>query len=92
MRRALSDVLLSACALGALLMILMAFDGRVREQVRLRLDGPARASSDIAAVGTQARDLVDVLVESAKVQSRQHGPLMIMVIAGTVLTIFMLRT
>jgi hypothetical protein len=84
--------MLSACALGVLLVILMAFDGRVREQVRLRFDGPARATSDIVAAGTQARDIVDVLVESAKVQSRQHGPLMIMVVAGTVLTIVMLRT
>lgn len=92
MRRALGDVLLSACALSLLLVILMAFDGRVREQVRLRLEGPGRASSDIAAAGTQAREFFDVLVQSAKFQSREHGPLMVMVIAGTVLTIFMLRT
>lgn len=92
MRRAISDVLLSASALAILLAILMAFDGRVREQVRLRLERPARASSDIVAVGTQAGELVDVLVESVKVQSRQHGPLMVLVVAGTVLTVFMLRT
>jgi len=92
MRRAISDVLLSASALAILLVILMAFDGRVREQVRLRLDKPARASSDLVVVGTQARDLIDVLVESVKVQSRQHGPLMVLVVAGTVLTVFMLRT
>ncbi len=92
MRRALGDVLLSACALSSLVILLMAFDGRVREQVRLRLDGPARASSDVVAVGTQLRDLGSVLVESAKLQSQQHGPLMVLVLAGTVLTIFMLRT
>jgi hypothetical protein len=91
MRRALGDVLLSACALSMLVAILMAFDGRVREQVRMRIDRPARASSDIAAVGTQLRDLFDVLLESAKTQSQQHGPLMILVAGGTVLMIFMLR-
>ena len=92
MRRALGDVLLSACALSLLLALLMAFDGRVREQVRLRLDGPARASADVVAVGTQLRDLLDVLLESAKLQSQQHGPLMVLVAGGTLLTIFMLRT
>jgi hypothetical protein len=92
MRRALGDVLLSACALSLLVAILMAFDGRVREQVRLRIDRPARASSDIVAVGTQLRDLGDVLFESAKMQSQQHGSLMVLVASGVVLTIFMLRT
>lgn len=91
-RRVVSDIVLSVAALAIILATLMAFDGRVREQVSLRLERPARASSDIVIVGTQARDLVDVLVESAKVQSRQHGPLMVMVVAGLVLTVFMLRT
>lgn len=91
-RPMLSDVLVSAGALALLLAVLMAFDGRVREQVRLRFEGPARASADIAAVTTQARDMVDVLLESVQVQSRQHGPLLIMLAAGTVLTVFMLRT
>jgi hypothetical protein len=88
----MSDILLSACALSVLLVLLMAFDGRVRDEVRVRLNTPARASSDVAAVAGQARNLLGVLVESAKAQSQQHGPLLIMVIAGSVLTLFMLRT
>jgi len=92
MRRAISDGLLSACALGLLIVLLMAFDGRVREQVRMQFDSSARASSEVASVGVQARELADVLIESAKFQSRQHRPLMLVVLAGTVLTIFMLRT
>jgi hypothetical protein len=92
MRRAISDGLLSACALATLLVVLMAFDGRVREQVRMQFDSSARASSEVASVGLQARELVDVIIEAAKVQSRQHRPLMLVVLAGTVLTIFMLRT
>jgi len=92
MRRAISDGLLSACALGLLIVLLMAFDGRVREQVRMQFDSSARASSEVASAGVQARELVDVLIESAKFQSRQHRPLMLVVLAGTVLTIFMLRT
>ena len=92
MRRAISDGLLSACALALLIVLLMAFDGRVREQVRMQFDSSARASSEVASVGVQARELADVLIESAKFQSRQHRPLMLVVLAGTVLTIFMLRT
>jgi hypothetical protein len=92
MRRVMSDVLLSACALSVILVLLMAFDGRVRDEVRLRLNAPARASSDIAAVGGQARNLLGVLVESAKLQTQQHGPLVVMVVAGMVLTLFMVRT
>jgi len=92
MRRAISDGLLSACALGLLIVLLMAFDGRVREQVRMQFDSSARASSEVVSVGVQARELADVLIESAKFQSRQHRPLMLVVLAGTVLTIFMLRT
>ena len=92
MRRVMSDFLLSACALSVLLVALMAFDGRVRDEVRMRLDAPARASSDLAVVTGQARNLAGVLIESAKEQSRNHGPLMIMVLAGTVLTLFMVRT
>ena len=92
MRRAISDGLLSAFALALLLVLLMAFDGRVREQVRMQFDSSARASSEVASVGVQGRELVNVLIESAKFQSRQHRPLMLVVLAGTVLTIFMLRT
>jgi len=88
----MSDLLLSACALSVLVVALMAFDGRVRDEVRTRINAPARASSDLAIVGGQARNLASVLIESAKEQSRNHGPLMIMVVAGTVLTLFMVRT
>jgi|KBSMisStandDraft_5_1062788.scaffolds.fasta_scaffold1807026_1 hypothetical protein len=92
MRRVMSDFLLSACALSVILVMLMAFDQRVRDEVRLRLNAPARASSDIAAVGGQARSLLAVLVESAKSQTQDHGPLVVMVVAGMVLTLFMVRT
>lgn len=92
MRRVMSDLLLSACALSVLLVALVAFDGRVRDEVRTRLNAPARASSDLAVVAGQARSLAGVLVESVKDQSRNHGPMMIMVVAGSVLTLFMLRT
>jgi len=88
----MSDILLSACALSVLLVMLMAFDKQVRDEVRMRLNTPARASSDIVAVGGQARSLFAVLVDSAKSQTQNHGPMVVMVAAGLVLTLFMVRT
>jgi hypothetical protein len=91
MRRAFSDVLLSVCALGVLLAALVAFDGRIRDEVAVRMNG-ARASTELVAAGTRARSLAAVVVEVAKDQSQQHRPLMMFVVAATVLTLFMVRT
>lgn len=91
MRRAISDALLSACALAILLIGLIAMDGRVREEIALNMNG-ARASTEIAATTSQARRLANVVVHVVKDQSEQHRPLMIMVVVGTVLTIVMFRT
>lgn len=88
----MSDILLSACALSILVVLLMAFDGRLRDEVRMRLRAPTRATSDIAAVGGQARSLVGLLVESAKSQTQNHGPMVVMVAGGVILTLFMVRT
>jgi hypothetical protein len=89
--RALSDGLLSVFAVGVLLTVLVAADSRVRDQVSLRM-GTAQASTELAAAGAQARSLIAVVVEVAKDQSQNHRPLMIFVIAATILTLFMVRT
>lgn len=91
MRRAISDALLSACALAILLVGLVVMDGRVREEIGMSMDG-ARASTEIAATTSQARRLANVVVSVIKDQSEQHRPLMIMVVVGTVLTVVMFRT
>ncbi len=91
MRRVVGDALTSVCALTILLIGLVALDGRVREEVTMTMDG-ARASTRIAATTSQARRLANVVVGVVKDQSEQHRPLMIMVIAGTVLTVVMFRT
>jgi hypothetical protein len=91
MRRVISDALISACALGVLLIALVAMDGHVREQVAMSMDS-TRASTELAATGAQARKLGGVVIQIVKDQSQQHGPLMIMVVVGTVLTLVMFRT
>jgi hypothetical protein len=90
-RRRFSDFVLSACALFVLLAAMVLIDGRVREEISLRMNG-ARASTEIVAVGSRARSLAGVMVEAAKSQTREHTPLVVFVVAATVLTIFMVRT
>ena len=90
MRRAFGEALMSAGALAILLLALVAVDDRVREQISLRLTtGP---SVELANAGERVRDLTTVIVEAARDQSIEHAPLLIFVLAATVLVMFMLRT
>jgi hypothetical protein len=90
-RRAFGDALISMGALGAVLLALVAVDERVREQLTLRF-GNSSASSELEHVGRGARELVAVVIQAAKDQSLDHAPLMIFVLAASVLVLFMLRT
>jgi hypothetical protein len=73
-----------------LLLVLIAVDPRVREQVSTRVI--ARPSVELAAAGQQARDFTTVIVQVARDQSSTHAPLLIFALAATVLVLFMLRT
>ena len=90
LRSALGDRLVSTGALTILLLTLAALDGRVREQVALRLNR-ARASTDLVLATTQIRDLAIVVFEAARDQSIERAPLVIFALAATVLVLFMLR-
>ena len=83
--------MISAAALGALVLTLAAFDERVREQISLRLS-PGRPSAQVADATAMVRDLTAVVVDAVRDQSIEHAPLVIFVLAGTVLMLFMLRT
>ena len=91
MRRTISELLLSACAVAVVLAVLVAFDSRVREQATL-LVGGAHASTELVAAQSSARHLAAVVAAVAKDQSEQHAPLMIFICAATALTLFMVRT
>lgn len=90
-RRAFDDALISVGALIALILVLAAFDGRVREQISLRL-GSGRASAQVIDAGVVVRDLTGVVADAVRDQSIEHAPLVIFVLAATVLVLFMLRT
>jgi hypothetical protein len=90
-RRAVTDTLISVTALGALILMLAAFDDRVRDHLALSL-APGEASSQVAEASATARSLTEVVIKAVREQSIEHSPLVIFVLAATVLVLFMLRT
>jgi hypothetical protein len=89
-RRRFGETLVSIGAVAVLLLALVMFDNRVREQLSLRFS--SRPSVQLAAAGTQVSDLTSVIFDAARDQSIEHAPLMIFVLVAAVLVLFMLRT
>jgi hypothetical protein len=89
MRRTWSEVLLTIGTLTILVMVLVAVDPGVRDQVSMRVSAP---SVSIADAGYHARDLTNVIAQAARHQSLEHAPLLIFALAAMVLVLFMLRT
>lgn len=90
MRRGFGETMISIGGLVLVLLALVMFDDRVREQVSLRLS--ASPTAQLTSASVQARDLAGVIFDAARDQSIEHAPLMIFVLAATVLVLFMLRT
>ena len=90
MRRAFREALLSAGTVAILLLILIAADDRVREQVSRRVF--THPSVELASAGRQLTDLTTVIAGVARDQSLGHAPLLIFTLAAAVLVLFMLRT
>ena len=91
-KRAFGDALISVAALITLMVMLAAFDVRVREQISMRIGSGRAASAQVADAGVMIRDLTSVVTEAVRDQSIEHAPLVIFVLAATVLMLFMLRT
>ena len=90
MRRAFREVLISAGTVVILLLVLVAADDRVREQVSQRV--VAGPSVELASAGRQLRDVTTVIAGAVRDQSLGHAPLLIFTLAAGVLVLFMLRT
>jgi len=91
MRRVLGDGAMSVAGVLTLLLALVAFDDRVREQAAAIVGG-GNPSARLVGFGEQARDLAMVVLQAARDQGLEHAPLMIFALAATVLVLFMLRT
>lgn len=78
-------------ALCALIAMLAAFDPRVREQIALRVSA-GQPAAQVASAEATVRNLATVMFVAARDQSIEHAPLVIFVVAASVLLGFMLRT
>ena len=90
MRRVFREALMSAGTLVTLLLVLIATDDRVRDQISQRVF--ARPSTELASAGRQLSELTTVIAAAARYQSLEHTPLLIFALAAAVLVLFMLRT
>jgi hypothetical protein len=92
MRRSLRirEALMSAGTVVVLLLILIAFDDRVRDQISRPV--AAHRSTELASAGQQLRDLTSVIGTAARDQSINHAPLLLFSLAAVVLVLFMVRT
>jgi hypothetical protein len=90
MPRAAREVLMSVGTVTLLLLILIAFDDRVRDVVSRRV--VANPSAEIASAGRQLSNVAHLVASTARSQTIGHQPLVIFAIAAAVLTFFMLRT
>jgi hypothetical protein len=81
---------MSAGAVVLLLLALFAIDDRVREQVSLRFS--SSPSINLASAEDHVRDITTAMTRTARDRSLAHAPLLIFILAATVLTLFMLRT
>ena len=89
MRRGWRDAVMSVAGLAIVLLVLVSFDGRVREQVQLRLSSPSAIASD---ANHGVRTLASVVMDALREQSLDRAPLLIFVVGAGVLLMFMLRT
>jgi hypothetical protein len=89
-RRAVGEALMSAGTVAILVLVLMAFDDRIRKEISQRV--MTRPASELASAGRQVQDLTTLTVTVARQQSSTHAPLLIFTLAGAVLVVFMLRT
>jgi hypothetical protein len=89
MRRGFSEALMSAGTVAVLLLVLVVLDGRVRDEISLRI---ARPSAELAGAGRQVSDITSIIAGAVRDQSLAHAPLLIFALAATVLVLLMLRT
>jgi hypothetical protein len=90
MRRVLNEAMLSAGALTLLLLVLVAVDDRVRDQISMRfMQNP---EAELAGAGYRVRALTSIIAAAAREQSIEHAPLVIFALAAALLVILMLRT
>ena len=77
----------SVAVFGAVLLMLISVDDRVRDRF-----GDLVGTGGVTPWGDRAGDLVNAVASAVRYQSIENAPLLIFAAAGAVLVAFMLRT
>jgi hypothetical protein len=91
MQRTISDAMITAGSAMALVLALVLFDDRVRDQIGAAMD-PHHPGAALAGMSGRVSEVATIVAIAARDQSLAHAPLVIFALAAAVLTIFMLRT
>jgi hypothetical protein len=91
MQRVISDAMITAGSAMALVLALVLFDPRVRDQLTTVMD-PHHPDQALAGLSVRVSEVATILAVAVRDMSLAHAPLMIFALAAGVLTIFMLRT
>ena len=91
MQRVISDAMITAGSAMALVLALVLFDDRVREQLGTIMD-PHHPAAALTGMSGRVSEVATILAVAVRDMSLAHAPLMIFALAAGVLTIFMLRT
>ena len=89
-QRRYGDVLLSMGVLVFVLGVLVSVDERVREQASAMVRG--FSSSSPGDLGAQVNEMAGVTVDAFWTQSLDHAPLLVFIVAASVLVLAMART
>lgn len=89
-RRSYGDLLLSGGVLLFVLAVLVSSDERVREQGSATLRGLSSASA--GDLGGRLTEMADVTMDALMSQSLDHAPLLVFIVAASVLVLAMART
>jgi hypothetical protein len=90
MKLGIRQALASAAVFGAVLLVLVSVDDRVRERFNDVVAGGS--SGTLTPWGDRAGDLGSALVSAARYQSIENAPLLVFASVGAVLVVFMLKS
>jgi hypothetical protein len=91
MRRMFGDAILTAIGAMVLVLALVMFDDRVRDQITAVFDA-RHPSAALATLTGRVSEVSSIVAAAMRDQSLEHAPLVIFTLAATVLVLFMLRT
>ncbi len=88
MKLGVREAVLSPAIFGAILLMLVSVDGRVRDRFANLVTG----GDGVASLGDRLADLGGALMSALRYQSIENAPLLVFATVGAVLVIFMVRT